>query len=52
MNKKVRGHGFRLVGLILGIIGASVGITSFVFSALGLHQARLCKHCSKGDNFR
>ena len=20
--------------------------------ALGLHQARLCKHCDKGENFR
>ena len=43
MKQKVRGHAFRLVGLILGIIG---------FAALGLHQARLCKHCEKGENFR
>ena len=46
MKQKVRGHAFRLVGLILGII------TSIVFAALGLHQARLCKHCDKGENFR
>lgn len=39
-------------GLILGIIGATVSITSIVFAALGLHQARLCKHCEKGENFR
>ena len=52
MKKKVRGHGFRLVGLILGIVSATVSITAIVFSALGLHQARLCKHCVKGDNFR
>ena len=45
MKQKVRGHAFRLVGLILGI-------TSIVFAALGLHQARLCKHCEKGENFR
>ena len=41
MKQKVRGHAFRLVGLILGIIGATVSITSIVFAALGLHQARL-----------
>ena len=52
MRTKVRDHAFRLVGLILGIIGATVSITGIVFSALGLHQARLCKHCSKGENFR
>ena len=52
MKTKVRGHVFRLVGLILGIIGATVSITGIVFSALGLHQARLCKHCNKGENFR
>ena len=51
-SMKVRGHAFRLVGLILGIIGATVSITSIVFAALGLHQARLCKHCDKGENFR
>ena len=52
LRQKVRGHAFRLVGLILGIIGATVSITSIVFAALGLHQARLCKHCDKGENFR
>ena len=52
MKQKVRGHAFRLVGLILGIIGATVSVTSIVFAALGLHQARLCKHCDKGENFR
>ena len=51
-KQKVRGHAFRLVGLILGIIGATVSITSIVFAALGLHQARLCKRCEKGENFR
>ena len=51
MKQKVRGHAFRLVGLILGIIGATVSITSIVFAALGLHQARLCKHCEKGEKF-
>lgn len=52
MKKKIRGRGFRVVGLVLGIVGATVSVTSIVFSALGLHQARLCKHCAKGENFR
>ena len=52
MKQKARGHAFRLVGLILGIICATVSITSIVFAALVLHQARLCKHCDKGENFR
>ena len=45
MKTKVRGHAFRLVGLILGIIGVTVSVTSIVFSTVGLHRARLCKHC-------
>ena len=52
MKQKVRGHAFRLVGLILRIIGATVSSTSIVFAALGRQQARLCKHCEKGENFR
>ena len=52
MKPKIRGRGFRITGLVLGIIGATVSITAIVFSALGLHQARLCKHCAKGENFR
>ena len=52
MKKKVRGHGFVWSGLILGIVGATISITAVVFSALGLHQAHLCKHCAKGENFR
>lgn len=52
MKNKIRGGAFRLTGLILGIIGATVSITSIVFSAVGLHQARLCKKCSKGAKFQ
>ena len=52
MKHKVRGGAFRLVGLILGIIGAAVSITSIVFSAIGMHQAHLCKKCDKGAKFR
>jgi hypothetical protein len=36
---KVRGFAFRLTGLILGIIGAVVSITSIVFSTIGMVKA-------------
>ena len=52
MKNKVPGHGFRLVGLILGIVGAVVATTSLVFSAIGLHQAHLCKSCRKGTQYQ
>ena len=38
MKNKVRGSAFRLIGV-------TVSVTSIVFSAVGLHRARLCKHC-------
>ena len=52
MKNKVRGGAFRLTGLILGIIGATVSITAIVFSAVGLHQSHLCKKCEKGAAFK
>ncbi|MEE0801170.1 MAG: hypothetical protein U0L91_07840 [Gemmiger sp.] len=52
MKNKIRGGGFRLTGLILGIIGATLSITSVVFSGIGLHQAHLCKSCKKGAEFK
>lgn len=45
MKNNVRGSAFRLTGLILGIIGVTVSVTSIVFSTVGLHRVRLCKHC-------
>lgn len=45
MSKHIRGFAFRLTGLILGIVGAAVSVTSIVFSAIGLAKARQCKHC-------
>lgn len=50
--KKVKGFAFRLVGLILGIVGAVVSVTAIVFSTVGLLQARRCKHCRMEDEFR
>lgn len=52
MKNKVRGGAFRLTGLILGIVGAVVSVNAIIFSAIGLHQARLCKKCEKGAKFQ
>jgi transglycosylase-associated protein len=52
MTNKIRGGAFRLTGLILGIVGATVSLTAIVFSAIGLHQAHLCKTCKKGEEFK
>ncbi len=35
-----RGSAFRIVGLILGIVGAVVSVTSIVFSAVGMLLAK------------
>lgn len=45
MKKHIKGFAFRLTGLILGIVGATVSITSIVFSVIGLVKARQCKNC-------
>ena len=52
MKNKLGGGAVRLTGLILGSIGATVSITSIVFSAIGLHQSHLCKTCKKGAEFK
>jgi len=52
MKNKIRGGAFRLTGLILGIVGVTVSVTAIIFSAIGLHQARLCKTCKKGAEFQ
>lgn len=52
MKNKVRGGAFRLVGLILGIIATTVGVTSIIFSAIGMHQSHLCKKCTRGEAFQ
>ncbi len=49
---KVRGFGFRLTGLILGIVATTAGISAIIFSAVGLHRARLCKHCKMEGTFQ
>ena len=49
---QVRGSAFRLTGLILGIIGVTVSVTAVVFSAVGLHRARLCKHCKTKELYQ
>ncbi len=52
MKNRVHGRGFRLAGLVLGIVAAALATTSIVFSAIGMHQARLCKNCHKGAEFQ
>lgn len=51
MTNKIRGGAFRLTGLILGIVGATVSLTAIVLT-IGLHQAHLCKTCKKGEEFK
>lgn len=43
MLRQVAGFAFRLTGLILGIVGATVSITAIVFSAIGLHKAAVAQ---------
>ena len=52
MKHKIRGGAFRLVGLILGIVATSIGVTAIIFSAIGMHQSHLCKTCNKGEAFK
>lgn len=47
----VRGTAFRVAGLILGIVGAIVSVNAIVFSAIGMHRARVCKHCKMEGTF-
>lgn len=44
--------GFRLTGLILGIVGACVSVTAIVFSAVGMSKARQCKQCKLGGHIK
>ena len=36
----MKGNGFRITGLVLGIVGTVVSITAIVFSAVGFYKAR------------
>ena len=48
----MKGFAFRLVGLILGIIGAAMGVVAIVFSAIGMSKARQCKSCKLGGHIK
>lgn len=50
--KQIPGKAFRVTGLILGILGAIVSVTGIVFSAVGMHKARQCKHCKMEGTFQ
>lgn len=41
----MRGVGFRIAGLVLGIVAMVTAAVGIVMSAVGLHRARQCKHC-------
>ncbi len=40
MLRSIPGFAFRLTGLILGCVAASIAITAIVFGAIGVHKAR------------
>lgn len=50
MTNKIRGGAFRLTGLILGIVGATVSLTAIVFSTIGLHQHTCARPVKKEKN--
>ena len=52
MAHKATGFAFRVTGLILGIIGASISVVAIVFSAIGLHRSRRCKHCKMEELYK
>ena len=52
MKKRVRGGGLGVTGLVLGIIAVTCGVLAVIFSGVGMHQARLCKRCAKGEQFQ
>lgn len=43
--KFMRGAGFRVAGLVLGILAMILSVVGVVMSAIGLHKAHQCKHC-------
>ena len=49
MERKATGFGFRLTGLILGIVAAVTSTVAIVFAALGMRRARQCKHCKMDE---
>ena len=50
--RNIRGMAFRVAGLILGIVGVLVSVNAIVFSAIGMHRARQCKHCKMEGTFQ
>ena len=48
----MKGFGFRLTGLILGIVGTVISITSIVFSAIGMVKARQYKGLIMGEDIK
>ena len=52
MKNRFRGGGLGVNGLVLGINADNCGVLAVIFSGVGMHQARLCKRCTKGERFQ
>lgn len=50
--KKIPGGGLRVAGLVLGLVALATALTSLVLAACSMGQARICRHCKKGAEFR
>ena len=51
-KKKLPLAAYIFAGLVLGIVGVTASVTAVILSACGMYQARLCKKCKKGAEFR
>lgn len=50
--RRIEGMAFRVAGLVLGIVGAIVSTNAIIFSAIGMHKARQCRHCKMDGTFK
>ena len=52
IERKVPGGGLRVAGLVLSSLALTTALTALVLAACGLGQARVCRTCRKGAEFR
>ena len=50
--REVKGFGFRLTGMILGIVGITISVTAIVFAVIGWRKAYICRHCKLEDEYK
>lgn len=48
----MKGSAFRLAGLVLGIVAATVAVVGIVLSAVGMSKARQCRQCKFGGHVK